>query len=113
MFASWFDERFDSAGAQTYRLWPVRLGIGAVLCVLLSHVAGWPAAAVWAVAALASEIPLTLLTRPLAKRQPIERGRAWAIFWTYAVAVTTWSAAGAILWNGGSAASYVAAAGFF
>jgi len=113
MFASWFDERFESAGAQTYRLWPVRLVMAGVLSVLLAHVAGWPIAAVWTAMALATEIPLSLTTRPIAKGQPISRRRAWAIFWTYAVAVTSWSSAGAILWEAHQVAADVAAAGFF
>src|SRR5438309_10764563 len=113
MFDSWFDARFRSAAVQTYRLWPLRLLIAGVLCVLLGHAAGWRAAAVWTIAALAVETPLTLKTRPAARGRELSRAQSWQIFWTYALAVTTWSAAGAILWNAASPASDVAAAGFF
>ena len=113
MFASWFDERFASAGLQTYRLWPLRVVVALVLSVLLAHAAGWFTAFVWTAAALTVETPLTLATRPFAKGGPISRRRAWGIFWIYAIAVTVWSAAGAILWSSGSTASDVAAAGFF
>jgi signal transduction histidine kinase/AmiR/NasT family two-component response regulator len=112
MFASWFDERFVSAGAQTYRLWPVRLAIAAVLGVLLGHVAGWTVAAAWSLAAFAVEAPLTFSTRPMI-RGPVGRREAWLVFWIYALAVSVWSSAGSILWLARTPASDVAAAGFF
>ena len=113
MFASWFDERFVSAGAQTFRLWPVRLAVAAVLGVLLTHAAGLTVAVVWTLAALTAEVPLTFSTRSMARGEHLGRRRAWSVFWIYAVAVTVWSSAGTILWFARTPASDVAAAGFF
>jgi signal transduction histidine kinase/AmiR/NasT family two-component response regulator len=113
MFGSWFDERFASAGAQTYRLWPVRLGVAGVLLVLLAHAAGWMASAVWIAAALAVEAPLCWATRPMARGVATSRAHDWKTFWIYGAAVSVWSAAGAVLWSAHSAAADVAAAGFF
>ncbi|MDB5493860.1 MAG: hypothetical protein JWP86_1197, partial [Phenylobacterium sp.] len=113
MFGSWFDERFVSAGAQTYRLWPVRLGLAGVLLVLLAHVSGWTTSAAWTAAALAMEGPLCWAARPMARGEPISRAHAWKTFWIYAAAVSVWSAVGAVLWSAHTAAADVAAAGFF
>jgi signal transduction histidine kinase/CheY-like chemotaxis protein len=113
MFGSWFDERFVSAGAQTYRLWPVRLGLACVLLMLLAHVSGWTTSAAWTAAALAVEGPLCWAVRPMARGEPFSRAHAWKTFWIYTAAVSVWSAAGAVLWSAHSAAADVAAAGFF
>jgi signal transduction histidine kinase/ActR/RegA family two-component response regulator len=107
MFASWFDERFVSAGAQTFKLWPVRLAVAFVLGVLLTHVAGFAVAGAWTLAVLAAEIPLTLSTRAMARGEGPSRAGAWAVFWIYGLAVTIWSSAGTILWMARSPAAHL------
>jgi signal transduction histidine kinase/CheY-like chemotaxis protein len=113
MFASWFDERFVSAGAQTHRLWPVRLPMAAAIGVLLGHAAGWSLGVGWTLAALAIEGPLTFSTRGMAHGAAPSRRAAWGVFWIYGLAVSVWSGAGAILWMAASPASDVAAAAYF
>ena len=113
MFESWFDERFVSAGAQSYRLSPVRLGFAAVLWWVLGHACGWTAAGAWAATVLGLEIPMRLTGRPMAQGRSVSRAHAWATFGTYAVAISAWSSVGVILWTARSAAAEVTAAAFF
>ncbi len=113
MFDSWFDERFVSAGAQSFRLSPVRLAFAGILWWLLGYVSGWVTASVWTAVVLALEIPMRLTARPMARGQPISRAHAWATFWTYAIAISAWSSVGVILWAAPSRSSDVAAAAFF
>ena len=112
MFESWFDERFVSAAEQSRGRWPFRLLASGLLSALLSHAAGWTVALAWMAAAVTVEIPMALATRGL-NRGRLGRVQAWAIFWSYALAVSVWSGVGAILWSAGSAACDVAAAAFF
>ena len=113
MFASWFDERFVSAGAQSYRLSPVRIAFAGILCWLLSQTAGWTAAGAWTATVLALELPMRATAKPMRLGRPISRAQAWGAFWTYAIAISAWSSVGVILWQVGRPACDVAAAGFF
>jgi signal transduction histidine kinase/CheY-like chemotaxis protein len=113
MLTEWFDERFSASGARSFAFSPVRLAIALVLGVLLVLAVDRTAGATWTALALGLEIPFWIITKPIKRAIPVSRARAWWCFGLYAVAVSVWSAAGAILWSSANPACQLAGAAFF
>ncbi|MGZ6020155.1 MAG: ATP-binding protein [Phenylobacterium sp.] len=113
MLRDWFDERFRAAGARSFFFSPVRVAVAGILWAVLGLGAGWPAAGVWVAAVLLIEWPMREMTRPMARGLDLSRVEAFLCMAVYGVAVTVWSAAGAILWTSGHLASELAGAAFF
>jgi signal transduction histidine kinase/CheY-like chemotaxis protein len=113
MFTEWFDERFSASGARSFTFSPVRVVVALVLCALLVLAVDRTVGAIWTGVALGLEIPFWIITRPIKPAVPMSRARAWWCFGLYAVAVSVWSAAGAILWSSANPACQLAGAAFF
>jgi signal transduction histidine kinase/ActR/RegA family two-component response regulator len=113
MFTEWFDERFTAAGTRSFLFSSVRLFVAAVVGALVGLGVDWTAAAIWTAAVLAVEIPFRIVTKPMKPGTPVSRRRAWWCFALYAIAVSAWSAAGAILWGSANPACQLAGAAFF
>jgi signal transduction histidine kinase/ActR/RegA family two-component response regulator len=113
MFASWFDERFVSAGAQSFRLSPLRLFYSVLLWLVLAHAAGWTIATAWAATVLVLEAPFRWVSKPMLSGRPVTRAHAWAAFVVYTLAISAWSGFGVLLWNAPGEASAITAVAFF
>ncbi|HEY8003839.1 MAG TPA: ATP-binding protein [Phenylobacterium sp.] len=113
MFSAWFDERFAAAGVRSFLFSPVRVFVAIVVGGLIGMGVGWPVGMAWAGGVLALEIPFWIVTKPMKAGAPVGRRRAWSCFVLYAVAVSAWSTAGAILWSSANPACQLAGAAFF
>ena len=113
MFASWFDERFVSAGAQSFRLSPLRIAYAGLLWLVLAHAAGMAVASAWSATVLAVEIPFRAVTKPMLSGQPVTRRQGWTAFAVTTVAIAAWSWFGVLMWGARTEASDIAAAAFF
>ena len=106
-----FDERFAKSARQALLLWPLRVGMAAVICLVLALAAARTAALTWTVAVLALE-PVYCVAAIILQRRRSRRA-AFAFAGVHALAVLTWSVAGMILWQTGQPAYEIAAVGFF
>jgi signal transduction histidine kinase/AmiR/NasT family two-component response regulator len=113
MLRDWFDERFMAAGARSFFFSPVRLAMAGVVWAVLGLGVGWRIAGFWAVTVVLIEWPLREMTRPLARGLTLSRAEAAISVAVYALAVSAWSAAGAILWSSNHVACQLAGAAFF
>ncbi|HEX3888699.1 MAG TPA: ATP-binding protein [Phenylobacterium sp.] len=113
MLRDWFDERFMAAGARSFFFSPVRLAMAGVVWAVLGLGVGWRIAGLWAVTVVLIEWPLREMTRPLARGLNLSRAEAAISVAVYALAVSAWSAAGAILWSSNHVACQLAGAAFF
>ncbi|HEX2559115.1 ATP-binding protein [Phenylobacterium sp.] len=108
-----FDSRFDAAAASVYAFRPVRVGIAMVLVPLMAMAISVTGALWWMLAAAIAEIGLISTTGPAARGEALSQRRRRACFVVYALAVPTWTGAGAMLWASDNTACQVAGAGFF
>jgi signal transduction histidine kinase/ActR/RegA family two-component response regulator len=106
------DARYAAAGAETFRMAPMRLAILAGLMVIAGLGVGWTPAMAWALAPLVSEAILWPVTRRMARGTHTSRDH-WAFFGHSLWAVPAWSAYSLVLWQGPSEACHMAAAIFW
>jgi signal transduction histidine kinase/ActR/RegA family two-component response regulator len=106
------DARYAAAGAETFRMAPMRLAILAGLMVIAGLGVGWTPAMAWALAPLISEAILWPVTRRMSRETHTSRDH-WAFFGHSLWAVPAWSAYSLVLWQGPSEACHMAAAIFW
>jgi signal transduction histidine kinase/CheY-like chemotaxis protein len=106
-----FDDRFVKSARQALALWPLRLVMATVICLVLGLAVGWPVAAVWTAAIVAVEAVYDAAGIALVRRR--SRLTEYAFTGVHAVAVLGWSVGGVLLWRTGVPAYEIAAVAFF
>ncbi len=106
-----FDNRFVKSAHQALLLWPLRVVMAAIICLVLGLAVAWPLAIAWTLAILVVEAVYCLSALALERRR--SRFTELAFAGVHAVAVLGWSVGGVMLWRTGSPAYEIAAVGFF
>jgi signal transduction histidine kinase/CheY-like chemotaxis protein len=108
----WLDARYQSTGAESYRMAATRGLIAVALTALAGFAVSWTLALVWFAALSAGEAWAIVLTRPMGKG-PVSARRLWDYFWASNLGIPIWTSYGLILWTGPTEACGFGAVAFW